>query len=55
MKNLENLNLQELSFEEQVNTEGGFLPIAVIYGCWLAMGASSAVTVGLYAGYHNNK
>lgn len=23
MKNLENLNLQELSFEEQVNTDGG--------------------------------
>lgn len=24
MKNLENLNLQELSFEEQVNTDGGW-------------------------------
>lgn len=24
MKNLENLQLQELSFEEQINTEGGY-------------------------------
>lgn len=24
MKNLENLQLQELTFEEQVNTDGGF-------------------------------
>lgn len=30
MKNLESLNLQELSFEEQVNTDGGF------WGPWMA-------------------
>jgi len=52
---MKNLKLRELTVEEQINTDGGFLPLAVIYGCWLAMGASSAVTVGLYAGYHNNK
>lgn len=27
MKNLKNLNLQELTIEEQVNTDGGILPL----------------------------
>ncbi|MFV0170244.1 class IIb bacteriocin, lactobin A/cerein 7B family [Empedobacter falsenii] len=29
MKNIESFNLKELSFEEQVNTDGGFVPIVV--------------------------
>lgn len=55
MKNLENLNLQELSFEEQVNIEGGIFPIViagvVISGktaAWVAAG--SIFAAGVYAG-----
>ena len=54
MKNLKNLNLVELNAQEVKEIEGGIIPVIVLAG-WLAMGACSAVTVGLYYGYHNNK
>lgn len=43
MKNLENLNLQELNFEEQVNTEGGSFIVT-----FLAIGAVAGAAVGIY-------
>ena len=54
MQNLKNLNLVVLNAQEVKETEGGIIPVIVLAG-WLAMGACSAVTVGLYYGYHNNK
>lgn len=51
---LKNLNVQEMNALEVRETEGGIIPVIVLAG-WLAMGGCSAVTVGLYYGYHNNK
>ena len=35
--NLDNLNLVELNTQEMKETEGGFLPLLVVYGCWGVM------------------
>ena len=40
-------NLQEMSLNEMRETEGGILPIAVIYGCWGVMAVCSAVALGM--------
>lgn len=33
--NVENLNLQEMSFQEQTEVEGGFLPFAIVLAWYL--------------------
>lgn len=43
MNNLENLNLQELSFEEKANIEGGSFVVT-----FLAIGAVAGAAVGIY-------
>lgn len=58
MKNelvLENYGSVELNQEELANTDGGFLPIAVVYACWGVMAACSAVTASAGLGYYNNR
>ena len=54
MKNLENLNLQELSFEEQTNTDGGVIPFVAIGIGWGVMTGLSIVGVAI-ADKHNVK
>jgi hypothetical protein len=43
---LENYEVSELSHSEQRETDGGFLPLAVMYACWGVMIACSAVAAG---------
>lgn len=50
MKNemvLDTLEVQELSFNEEMEVEGGFLPLVVIGACWGIMACSSLVAVGI--------
>lgn len=46
MKNLENLQLQELSFEEQINTEGGY--------SWLWQAAAATFLYNVAADWKEN-
>ena len=48
--NLDNLNLVELNTQEMKETEGGFLPLLVVYGCWGVMLVCSAIAIGLRDG-----
>lgn len=51
MKNLDNLNLQELSFEEQVNIDGGF-PWGMFWsGMKVGLGVGGAIGLAAVQNY----
>lgn len=52
MKNLENLQLQELTIEEQKNTDGGIAPL--ILAAWGIMAAIDVGLIAVYATYDSN-
>jgi lactobin A/cerein 7B family class IIb bacteriocin len=50
---LSTLNCVELTQEETIQAEGGFLPVIAIYACWGVMAAASVVAVGMAGALHD--
>ena len=53
--NLDNLNLVELNAQEKRETEGGFLPMLVVYGCWAVMVGCCIVAAGMKSALNEHK
>ena len=53
--NLNNLNLVELNAQEKRETEGGFLPMLVVYGCWAVMVGCCIVAAGMKSALNEHK
>jgi hypothetical protein len=58
MKNtleLEDLKVTELTLLESEQTQGGFLPLAVVVGIWAFQGACCLVALGMQARLNQEK
>ncbi|WP_338870764.1 class IIb bacteriocin, lactobin A/cerein 7B family [Spirosoma sp. SC4-14] len=53
--NLNQAEVLELDIQDLALVEGGFLPLAVMVGCWAFTASCAAITVCLGAGYYNNR